>query len=300
MGTRILALLAGVLTRCRVNTQTGVTLARHRKNRMHCAGSEVLADIIGSLNCGARIRLLIRWGIPVKDKTQAKFKIVWFLPLGFISPSDMNGDITSFIHNHRISSWCCSSGFWRRVNSSVDADVSEKHTVCIFSPEDRQVYAVPKPWRKTSNLTSYWFVHLRDSNVGHLTCGSQTFGPLTQSSITLRTKLFSKIGRITVLPTNDSSKTPVFCDVAPCSLIEIDRRFRGAYCLHRQGDDDGRNKHFWNIGQFLPHFTAQHPRTQSSSYSPPWEPEISQLLIDYRLISGTQLLVLNANTFSPL
>jgi hypothetical protein len=26
----------------------------------------------------------------------------------------------------------------------------------------------------------------------------------------------------------------VFWDVAPCSLAEIDRRFRGAYCLHHQ------------------------------------------------------------------
>jgi hypothetical protein len=29
----------------------------------------------------------------------------------------------------------------------------------------------------------------------------------------------------------------VFCDVAPCSLTEIDRLFRGDYCLHHQGDD---------------------------------------------------------------
>jgi hypothetical protein len=27
-------------------------------------------------------------------------------------------------------------------------------------------------------------------------------------------------------------KTVVFWDVAACSLVEIDRRFRGAYCLH--------------------------------------------------------------------
>jgi hypothetical protein len=26
-------------------------------------------------------------------------------------------------------------------------------------------------------------------------------------------------------------------DVAPCSRLEIDRRFRGAYCLHHQGDE---------------------------------------------------------------
>jgi hypothetical protein len=32
--------------------------------------------------------------------------------------------------------WCCFSGFWRRVESPVDANVSEKHTVDIFRAED--------------------------------------------------------------------------------------------------------------------------------------------------------------------
>jgi hypothetical protein len=27
-----------------------------------------------------------------------------------------------------------------------------------------------------------------------------------------------------------------FCDVAPCSPMKVERRFRGAYCLHHQGD----------------------------------------------------------------
>jgi hypothetical protein len=31
-------------------------------------------------------------------------------------------------------------------------------------------------------------------------------------------------------------KMTVFWDVVPCSLLEIDRRFRGAYCLHHQDD----------------------------------------------------------------
>jgi hypothetical protein len=31
-------------------------------------------------------------------------------------------------------------------------------------------------------------------------------------------------------------KMAVFWDAALCSLIEINRHFRGAYCLHRQGD----------------------------------------------------------------
>jgi hypothetical protein len=32
-----------------------------------------------------------------------------------------------------------------------------------------------------------------------------------------------------------SMNMTVFWDVAPCSLVEIDRRFRGAYCLYHQG-----------------------------------------------------------------
>jgi hypothetical protein len=32
-------------------------------------------------------------------------------------------------------------------------------------------------------------------------------------------------------------KVRVFWDVAPYSHVELDRRFRGAYCLHYQGDE---------------------------------------------------------------
>jgi hypothetical protein len=32
-------------------------------------------------------------------------------------------------------------------------------------------------------------------------------------------------------------KTVVFWGVAPSSLVETDWRFRGAYCLHHQGDE---------------------------------------------------------------
>jgi hypothetical protein len=43
-----------------------------------------------------------------------------------------------------------------------------------------------------------------------------------------------------------SMKMTVFWDVAPCSLVDVYRRFRGTYCLHHQGDectDDGGSKH---------------------------------------------------------
>jgi hypothetical protein len=42
------------------------------------------------------------------------------------------------------------------------------------------------------------------------------------------------LGRKQVL-TAASTKLTVVSDVAPCSLLEIDRRFRSAYCLHHQG-----------------------------------------------------------------
>jgi hypothetical protein len=60
----------------------------------------------------------------------------------------------------------------------------------------------------------------------------------------------------------------VFWDVTPCSLIEIDRRFRGACYLHHQG---------YIVARFLPNYAAQHSRRRQYSYSPPWEPEISRM-----------------------
>jgi hypothetical protein len=52
----------------------------------------------------------------------------------------------------------------------------------------------------------------------------------------------------------------VFWFVVPCSLVEVYRRFRGAFCLH-----------IWNVGK-LPDYMEQQPWRQPSSYSLPWEP----------------------------
>jgi hypothetical protein len=43
-----------------------------------------------------------------------------------------------------------------------------------------------------------------------------------------------------------------FWDIAPCNLIEVDRRFRGAYCLHHHGDH--------RLFQLLRDYTAQIPQ----------------------------------------
>jgi hypothetical protein len=59
--------------------------------------------------------------------------------------------------------------------------------------------------------------------------------------------------------TEASMKLTVFWDVALCTLVEVFRRFRGAYCLHQQGLDDGCSKHLWNVGNLLPDYTANIP-----------------------------------------
>jgi hypothetical protein len=43
--------------------------------------------------------------------------------------------------------------------------------------------------------------------------------------------------------TASSMKFRVFWDVAPCSQVEVDRRLRVAYCLHRP--DDGSGTHLY-------------------------------------------------------
>jgi hypothetical protein len=68
-------------------------------------------------------------------------------------------------------------------------------------------------------------------------------------------------------------KMTTFCDIAPCSPV-AHRRFIGAYNLHHQGDNGG-STHLWNVSQLLRDYTAHYLRRLSSSYSLPWEPEIS-------------------------
>jgi hypothetical protein len=62
---------------------------------------------------------------------------------------------------------------------------------------------------------------------------------------------FQKLMRFQLL-TVMSRKVAVFSDVAPCSLVEIDRRLR---CVTHRPDFEG-NKHVCNIGQFLSDYTA--------------------------------------------
>jgi hypothetical protein len=52
------------------------------------------------------------------------------------------------------------------------------------------------------------------------------------------------------VPVAASVKIVAFWDIAPCCLVEVDRRFRGAYCHHHQvhRPDDGGTMHLRNVG----------------------------------------------------
>jgi hypothetical protein len=58
-----------------------------------------------------------------------------------------------------------------------------------------------------------------------------------------------------------SIKITAFWDTALCSLVEVDRRFRSAYCLHHQ-DDDWGSTYLWNV-VLRQDYTSLYPRRLS-------------------------------------
>jgi hypothetical protein len=60
-----------------------------------------------------------------------------------------------------------------------------------------------------------------------------------------------------------SMKMTVFRDIVPCSPAEVNRRFRGTYCLQHHHVDDGGSKHLWNVSQLLPDYMVLYPRKPS-------------------------------------
>jgi hypothetical protein len=77
-----------------------------------------------------------------------------------------------------------------------------------------------------------------------------------------------------------TKKNAVFWDVAQCKSC-VNRRVGGTYRLHLQGrkvSERGTSMSRWL--QIAAHkiYTAPHPRRRHSSYSPPWKPQILQIL----------------------
>jgi hypothetical protein len=57
----------------------------------------------------------------------------------------------------------------------------------------------------------------------------------------------------------------VFWDVAPCSLVDIDRRFRGAYIWRQPRTEDGGSIFLQNFGTYLQVHTELQPRRPTST-----------------------------------
>jgi hypothetical protein len=53
-----------------------------------------------------------------------------------------------------------------------------------------------------------------------------------------------------------------FWDMAPCSVEEVHRRFRRAYCVHHHSNnpDDGGSKHLWIVSLLLRDYKVSYPR----------------------------------------
>jgi hypothetical protein len=83
---------------------------------------------------------------------------------------------------------------------------------------------------------------------------------------TLRTQFWTAMRDRTVIPGG------VF------RLVEMDRlsEVLTTTIMTMSNDlDYGGSRHHWDVSQYLPDYTAQHPRRQLSSHSPSWVPEIS-------------------------
>jgi hypothetical protein len=86
--------------------------------------------------------------------------------------------------------------------------------------------------------------------------------------------------RLQVL-TTASMKVTAFWGIAPCSLVEVDRSFRGAYCLHHHRPVVGASMHLWNVGLLQRCYTALYHSLTPSTW------KISSVLerIDEKIIN---------------
>jgi hypothetical protein len=66
------------------------------------------------------------------------------------------------------------------------------------------------------------------------------------TNIGLRFQVLSKV----------SMKCIACCYIASCCLLEVHRRFRGAYCLHNLRPDDGGITRLWNVGLLQRDYSA--------------------------------------------
>jgi hypothetical protein len=96
----------------------------------------------------------------------------------------------------------------------------------------------------------------------------------------LQTYVSSTVYRCLTQVAGEMKMRRAFWGIASCSLVEVDRRFRGS-------------THLWNVGLLQREYTALYPRWISSSYSLPWGPEISHVGLMIPLLDGALLLFMS-------
>jgi hypothetical protein len=70
-----------------------------------------------------------------------------------------------------------------------------------------------------------------------------------------------------------------------CGIVEINRRFKGAYCLHHHHLDYGDSNNLWNVGKFLPDYNI--PEDSYLRGRPQWREQRSQSGLE-AVTSGTR------------
>jgi hypothetical protein len=112
-------------------------------------------------------------------------------------------------------------------------------------------------------------VWTQDRGKIHCSCrGSNPDRPVVQSTILPElTRLLIYLAYYKLLWDFRFSRRRVTAvwDRTPCNQVEVDQRFRSAYCLHHQGDyspdEDGGSTHIWKVGTLRGDYTGLCPRS---------------------------------------
>jgi hypothetical protein len=156
---------------------------------------------------------------------------------------------------------------------------STSQSICLLSLYGRASHQTGYPPTSNFCVSTWCFLQMTEkkmsvwSQVPHALCKQNTYG-YKNNILTACSEVYSKSNAIWELKLPTSMMIALW-EKAPCSLVEICRRFRDAYFLHHQGDNGG-DTHHWNVGLLQLDYAALYPRRLSSSCSPSSEPEISQ------------------------
>jgi hypothetical protein len=137
--------------------------------------------------------------------------------------------------SRRWGQWWCSSGFWDRVDLSVDTRVSEKHAVSIFSPE---------------RFGETYCLHLQ---TWRWRCFSETLVSTDDSTPTFRRNIRS--------PSSALKMEMFLRNVGIYQRVYTDVSGKHTVSIFVFSPEDGDSMFLRNVGTYRRVYTAQKPRT---------------------------------------